>query len=228
MTRIQLTDSQRLVLAAAAERPDGAVEPLPHHIRGGAATKIIHALLKAGLISDMPFILTTAGRDAISPPKEEDAPTIPVGLEKLTVAQIATAMTTLTGEPVSAKSFNYKEKALTRLASAMSERNLSLRDVLAAAGVEVLTPSGQAISGLGLAPDPAPTKPRATGGTKQDALIAMLKRPEGASIAEIMEATGWLAHTCRGAIAGALKKKLGLEVTSEKVEGRGRTYKVQA
>ncbi|CAA7620546.1 conserved hypothetical protein [Magnetospirillum sp. SS-4] len=63
-------------------------------------------------------------------------------------------------------------------------------------------------------------------GTKQEALIVMLKRPEGASIAEIMEATDWLAHTIRGAIAGALKKKLGLTITSEKVEGRGRTYKI--
>jgi hypothetical protein len=64
-------------------------------------------------------------------------------------------------------------------------------------------------------------------GTKQEALIAMLKRPEGASIAEIMEATGWLAHTIRGAIAGALKKKLGLTIASEKVEGRGRVYRIQ-
>ena len=65
-------------------------------------------------------------------------------------------------------------------------------------------------------------KPRE--GTTQEALIAMLKRPEGASIAEIMEAMAWQAHSIRGFIAGALKKKLGLEVTSEKVEGRGRVY----
>jgi hypothetical protein len=64
-------------------------------------------------------------------------------------------------------------------------------------------------------------------GTKQEALIAMLKRPEGAGIAEIMEATGWLAHTIRGAIAGALKKNLGLTVASEKVDGRGRVYRIQ-
>ncbi|MDO8607867.1 MAG: DUF3489 domain-containing protein [Phaeospirillum sp.] len=63
-------------------------------------------------------------------------------------------------------------------------------------------------------------------GSKQEALIAMLKRPEGASIAEIMVATGWLAHTVRGAIAGALKKKLGLTITSEKLETRGRVYKI--
>ena len=63
-------------------------------------------------------------------------------------------------------------------------------------------------------------------GTKQQALIAMLKRPEGASIAEISAEFGWANHTIRGAIAGALKKKLGLDVTSEKVEGRGRIYKL--
>jgi nanoRNase/pAp phosphatase (c-di-AMP/oligoRNAs hydrolase) len=69
-------------------------------------------------------------------------------------------------------------------------------------------------------------KPRE--GTKQEALIAMLKRPEGASIAEIMEATAWQAHSIRGFIAGALKKKLGLNVTSEKIEGRGRVYKLDS
>ena len=52
----------------------------------------------------------------------------------------------------------------------------------------------------------------------------MLRAPEGATIDEIVAATGWQPHTVRGAIAGALKKKLGLEVTSEKVEGRGRVY----
>ena len=69
-------------------------------------------------------------------------------------------------------------------------------------------------------------KPRE--GTKQEALIAMLKRPEGSSIAEITAELGWLAHTARGAIAGALKKKLGLDVTSEKIEGRGRVYKLDS
>lgn len=63
-------------------------------------------------------------------------------------------------------------------------------------------------------------------GTKQEALIAMLKRPEGASIEEISSEFGWAHHTVRGAIAGALKKKLGLAVTSEKVEARGRIYRI--
>ena len=77
-------------------------------------------------------------------------------------------------------------------------------------------------------PKAAATKastPRAE--SKQARLIAMLRRPEGASIAEIVEAFDWQPHTVRGAIAGALKKKLGLEVTSEKVEGRGRVYRLR-
>ena len=56
----------------------------------------------------------------------------------------------------------------------------------------------------------------------------MLRAPEGATIEEIMAATGWQSHTVRGAMAVALKKKLGLEVASEKVEGRGRVYKLPA
>ena len=52
--------------------------------------------------------------------------------------------------------------------------------------------------------------------SKEAMLIEMLRRPEGATIAQIMAATGWQAHTCRGAFAGALKKKRGLTVTSEK------------
>ena len=64
--------------------------------------------------------------------------------------------------------------------------------------------------------------------SKQAQLIAMLKRAKGASIDEIVEAFDWQPHTVRGAIAGALKKKLGLDVTSEKVEGRGRVYRIEA
>ena len=54
----------------------------------------------------------------------------------------------------------------------------------------------------------------------------MLRRKEGATIAQIVAATGWQPHTVRGAFAGALKKKLGLTVTSEKVEGGERVYRI--
>ena len=71
---------------------------------------------------------------------------------------------------------------------------------------------------------PAPVQRRK--GTKQETLIEMLRAEGGATIDEIVEATGWQPHTVRGAMSGALKKKLGLIITSEKVEGRGRTYMI--
>lgn len=86
------------------------------------------------------------------------------------------------------------------------------------------------------APEPswAPTEPTAAeegpkvrAGTKQAVLIELLRRPEGTTIDEVMAATVWQAHTIRGAMARALKKKLGLEMTSEKVGGRGRVYRIR-
>jgi predicted ArsR family transcriptional regulator len=62
--------------------------------------------------------------------------------------------------------------------------------------------------------------------SKQSRLIAMLKQPDGATIVEITKALDWQPHTVRGAIAGALKKKLGLNVESEKVDNRGRVYRI--
>ncbi|MGE0424945.1 MAG: DUF3489 domain-containing protein [Reyranellaceae bacterium] len=75
-------------------------------------------------------------------------------------------------------------------------------------------------------PRRAPAAPRTRADTKQAHLIAMLQRPEGATVAEIADALGWQHHTVRGAIAGALKKKLGLEVESEKIDERGRVYRI--
>jgi len=68
--------------------------------------------------------------------------------------------------------------------------------------------------------------PRTRDGSKQAQLIAMLRRAKGATVDEIAEALSWQLHTIRGAIAGALKKKLGLDVQSEKAEGRGRVYRI--
>jgi hypothetical protein len=69
-------------------------------------------------------------------------------------------------------------------------------------------------------------KPRTRDNSKQATVINMLKRPEGATIAQICEATSWQAHTVRGTFAGAFKKKLGLEITSNKTEGTLRTYRI--
>ena len=70
------------------------------------------------------------------------------------------------------------------------------------------------------------SKPAFRKGTKQARLIEMLRRPDGATIAELVKAIAWQAHSVRGAMSGALKKKLGLTIETQNVEGRGRIYRI--
>ncbi len=73
------------------------------------------------------------------------------------------------------------------------------------------------------APASAPTLPKG----KVGALVDLLRQPGGTTVEAMMAATGWQAHSVRGALSGAIKKGLGLEVISEKTEA-GRTYRVPA
>src|ERR1700749_404493 len=73
-------------------------------------------------------------------------------------------------------------------------------------------------------PDPEP-QPDAKRPSKQDEGIAMLRRPEGATVDEVSSATGWQRHTVRGVFSGTLKKKLGLTIASANQE-RGRVYRI--
>jgi hypothetical protein len=91
-----------------------------------------------------------------------------------------------------------------------------------------------------LAPVPEATAPsrnrRAAGGktaerkqredSKQAQVIAMLRRPTGATLDDLIAATGWQRHTVRGVLSGALKKRLGLTIQSEKTTGSPRTYRI--
>jgi len=70
------------------------------------------------------------------------------------------------------------------------------------------------------------SKPRTRDNSKQATVIQMLQRPNGATINEICEATEWQSHTVRGFFAGALKKKLGLNITSFKDTGASRVYRL--
>ncbi|MGH9207621.1 MAG: DUF3489 domain-containing protein, partial [Acidimicrobiales bacterium] len=63
--------------------------------------------------------------------------------------------------------------------------------------------------------------------TKQARMIAMLRRPQGATIAQLGKALAWQPHTIRGAVSGALKKRLGLAISSVREE-RGRVYRIAA
>lgn len=84
--------------------------------------------------------------------------------------------------------------------------------------------SAPAAPATDLSPDPVKVRTREN--SKQATVVQMLKRPEGTTIAQICEATGWQAHTVRGTFAGAFKKKLGLTIESDKVQGGERVYRI--
>ena len=73
---------------------------------------------------------------------------------------------------------------------------------------------------------PLAETPKRREGTKQALMIEMLRAETGATIAEIVEATGWQQHTVRGTFAGAFKKKLGLDINSTKEAGGERVYRI--
>ena len=213
----KLSDTQLIILSAAAQRPDGNVLPLPGSLRGGAATKVVAALLARGLIRehiiDSPrmadpamntiwrnlpepdgrgalLFITAAGADAI-------------GIEPEAVPYAFNEGTNSVGEPAAGAP---KDADGAPVGAPVKRRG---------------RPRKAAPTGADVA---AARKTRE--GTKQEQLISMLRRKQGATIAQIVAATGWQPHTVRGAFAGALKKKLRLTVTSEKVEGGERVYRL--
>ena len=64
--------------------------------------------------------------------------------------------------------------------------------------------------------------------TKRAQMLGLLSRPEGASIEELMRATNWQQHSVRGFLAGTVAKKMGPALTSSKVDGELRRYRIAA
>jgi len=75
-------------------------------------------------------------------------------------------------------------------------------------------------------PKPAAARSSDSRVTKQAQILQLLNQPQGASIEDLMEATSWQQHSVRGFLAGTIKKKLGLALTSSKPEGEPRRYRI--
>ena len=194
MTQIQLSDAQAIILSAAAQREDRNVLPLPGSLRGGAAAKVVSALLKRGLIAETATDSRTKADAALNRiwRNDEDGRAILLHITDAGLAAIGIETDGDDSAPTGADEARSAEPPQDAPTEA--------------------------------APAPKARTPRA--GTKQAQLIEMLRAEGGATIDEIVEATGWKPHTIRGAMSGALKKKLGLTITSEKIEGRGRVYMI--
>ena len=188
---MKLTDTQMIILSAAAGREDGSIHPLPKTLKGGAVTKVTQALLRRGLIAETP--------------RRNGAP---IGETNFAI--------TADG----ALAINVEPAECPHLADTGARATDGGREAEPAA--DIPPKAKKAATGR----DGANGAAKARTGTKQALVVEMLRRPEGATVDQIMEATGWQRHTVRGAFAGALKKKLGLAIASEKVEGRGRVYRV--
>jgi hypothetical protein len=196
-----LTDTQAIILSAASQRAGAIALPLPESLKGGAAQKVVGAMLAKGLIEEI-----EAGRGEPVWRETDDG-------YGVTLIATSAGLEAIGVEPeVSASDTPHTAHAAPGTA--------------ATAGHAATPPDAETVPTDAPAAASAP-KPRKTReGTKQAQLIAMLRAEGGATIDEIVAATGWQAHTVRGAMAGALKKNLGLTIESEKVESRGRVYRI--
>jgi hypothetical protein len=185
----QLSDTQALILSAAAQRPEHIALPLPESLRGGAAAKVVGAMIAKGLLQEVDADLRM-------------------------------------GEPMWRETGDGHGTTLVTTDAGLAAIGIEPEDANTAPMGATAAPSEEPTLNTPSEPDSAPKARTPREGTKQASLIAMLRAPEGATIEEIVAALDWRSHTVRGVMAGALKKKLGLEVTSEKVENRGRVYKL--
>jgi hypothetical protein len=203
----KLSDTQAVILSAASQRDDGAVLPLPEtlKIKGGAVNKVLGSLKTKGLIDHQgtprgddppPLRITRAGLQAIGVETEDEASEGATLADTGATSADAGAQATPASE-ADAAATAAEGKVKTRVAKAKVAKAKSAK------------------------PKAAADKPTPRAGTKQAHMIEMLKRPEGATVEQIAAATGWQHHTIRGAISGALKKKLGLTVEATRTREVG-------
>ncbi len=227
-TPIKLSDTARAVLEHAATREDHLVRPpgLP----AAARQKVVRSLLNRGLVEEVPALITdgayawrtgedgavlmlratSEGLAAIGlSDAPTDAPTLPdTATEDAVAGEAAAVADALEAASAPPARVTLRQAAEAVLAAWTDETNRET-DMLAAlegpmAALRIALP-GKPRHATG-----APRGPRE--GTKQQTVLALLHRDEGATIAQIMEATAWQSHTVRGFLAGLKKKGTQVDV----------------
>ena len=170
----KLSDTQAIILSAAAQRDDRIALPLPESLRGGAAAKVVGAMLAKGFL------------------EEVDA-----DMHK--------------GEPVWRETGDGHGVTLVATDAGLAAIGIETEDANPAPAGATDAPTEEPAPDTPTGAETAPKTRTPHEGTKQVALIAMLRAPDGATIEEIMAVLQWRPHTVRGALAGTLKKRLGLD-----------------
>ena len=205
----RLTDTQLVILSAASQRDDRGVE-LPANLKGGAARKLVDKLMRAGLLEEV----GAAGSLPIWRRDDDSGPMAlritKQGLEAIDVEDEATAAP---NETSVRPALSHKVEAPAAEVIASRKRS----SVAAQKQARKKQAPGKAKTKAGFSRESL---------SKQARMIAMLGRPEGATIAAIMRATHWQQHSVRGFFAGVVRKKLGLELRSERPDGGERVYRI--
>jgi hypothetical protein len=199
----KLTDTQLIILSTAAQHDDGAALPLPKSVklRGGAVNHVLNSLLNKGLLAEQ-----GAGHDATAWRQSKDG-------QRLTLVITDAGRATIGAEDGGR---SRPQQAPSSVATTKPSQDRGRK-----------TPgSNRSTKAKPRSSNATISHPSTRSGTKQALLVDLLRRREGATIAEAAEATGWQPHSIRGAISGSLKKKLRLAITSAKVERRGRVYRI--
>jgi len=238
MSTITLTATQQSMLAHAIHHTDGRIDWFPENIKGGARQKVLQGLFNRALITPLgsDWLVAAEGYDAlgcarptacsIAPDPELDA--------AVTQAEASWTQGVDASESAPAAQAESGDAAIEPDAEIKVDQHdnatgcgepLTGTD---APATEIDTTQGQPLPAVAPAEQPITKAIRTREHSKQATIIGMLQRTEGATIAQICEATGWQAHTVRGTFAGAFKKKLGMTITSDKTQGGVRTYRAAA
>jgi hypothetical protein len=231
---MKLSDTQLVILSAAAKHEMGLARA-PKGLPAAARNAVFRSLIKNNLLTEInaqpdhvglgwrqdedgTWIvarITNEGLRAIGiDPNEGDAAadTAPTGAEEQPTEQEDAPAPEATQDALVAAPRASLRDAATALLAAWDDEENWTTDIIGA-----LNGPMQALrAALAGKPSRAPREPGARRkpreGTKQEAVLALLRRDEGATIAQIIEATGWQSHTVRGFLAGLKRKGISVEV----------------